>query len=1227
MNGRFVLPLRSRFLIYLPNHSWGAMNTPTSCKRRYIAFKALVCAAGGLFPAYATAATTTTIDAKADARVRQSNPTTNYATSDLMTSAATSGAIETYVKFSVAGVSGTVSSVKLRLYTTTTVNNGPGVYATSSSWTETGLTWNNRPAATSALLADVAATTKNKWIEWAVTGVTVDGTYSFVLRHQATSVSIFQAREAANKPQLVIIWDNSPCASLPNGAACTDSNVCTNGDTCQSGACVPGPALNCNDANGCTADSCNVTAGCVNTVQTGSCDLDSNKCTADTCSAGNCTPGGALVCADANACTDDSCNSTTGCVYTNNTAPCTADTNLCTLDMCGGGTCQIGPNSKCTDGNGCTTDTCDATTGACSYTTEAICGSETVLPFAATWKYLVTATAAPSGWATSSFADSAWPSGAAPLGYGVTGLGTTIGYGTKATTKYVTTYFRRKFSISKVSDYNQLLLTIKRDDGAVVYLNGSELYRTNMALGAVAYNTLAVADATGDNTRTFAVPVNLLILGQNQIAVELHQQAGNSSDLSFDLELGRKCGVPIGNAANEAFETKCDGLDNDCDGNTDLLMPYGANVCSTGQLGACGTGVFACLDGAKACLTAPQTAEAKNGVDDNCDGIVDNLASVPAKNLKIRVLMPHAMWSDSPTYAQGLIEMLEAAGVPYYALTKNSVEIATDWYTGFDTLADYPIVIIPGYLQDEMLAVWQMQKLTDYMSAGGIVVMFKPLGAAVGAFAGHTSFTNVTTARNVRIANNVPASLFLESPEEQDFLLSKDPAFSPVSLYTFGIDAAQNVTVWGNARDGAASLGAVFTRKPVGSGALYALGYDPLSFTWMRCYVNCFDPGRDILAVLFKAWLREAGGGHMGSKHTAPTTGPSIAIMSHDIDAPDSHNAGSEYGAAGAIQMAQAEQARGVKGSYMITTDYVTGYNNANLPTDLCNLGMCPVGGHSIQHLIGAGLPLGDCNVTKATYNTSVPTVCGETVVNLDILKAEIPGTPAILSWRCPYLSVHPNQFEVLALRGVRYDSSYAVGDLRSNFPLKADRWPYVDHVFKQQPLWEFPIVQEDGRGDVTNGVTTRVELQQANQKWFLNNWYYAALKNAANGAWNMTLVHPSYGVGVGPENTVWKIDTIAKFLDLLAPHGIHVSDMTSLADWWRARDEVKLGITWNGPYGYVGTITVGSLAIKNFGIEFSDNISSFTSNGGAATVAGRRVVFSGTLAANSSHTFTANVQ
>lgn len=53
-----------------------------------------------------------------------------------------------------------------------------------------------------------------------------------------------------------------------NGTGCSDGNLCTQTDTCQSGTCTAGTALTCNDGDSCTTDSCNAQTGC---VFTGSC--------------------------------------------------------------------------------------------------------------------------------------------------------------------------------------------------------------------------------------------------------------------------------------------------------------------------------------------------------------------------------------------------------------------------------------------------------------------------------------------------------------------------------------------------------------------------------------------------------------------------------------------------------------------------------------------------------------------------------------------------------------------------------------------------------------------------------------------------------------------------------------------------------------------------------------------------------------------------------------------
>jgi hypothetical protein len=91
--------------------------------------------------------------------------------------------------------------------------------------------------------------------------------------------------------------------------------------------------------------------------------------------------------------------------------------------------------------------------------------------------------------------------------------------------------------VSNAAVYKGLKLRLLRDDGAIVYLNGKEVFRSNMPAGAVTSATLAY-ETGGENVyQEKTVDPSLLVNGANVIAVEVHQGAVTSSDLSFDLEL------------------------------------------------------------------------------------------------------------------------------------------------------------------------------------------------------------------------------------------------------------------------------------------------------------------------------------------------------------------------------------------------------------------------------------------------------------------------------------------------------------------------------------------------------------------------------------------------------------------------------------------------------------------------------------------------------------------
>jgi hypothetical protein len=157
------------------------------------------------------------------------------------------------------------------------------------------------------------------------------------------------------------------------------------------------------------------------------------------------------------------------------------------------------------------------------------------------WRYLDTGANLGTAWVDPAFDDSGWNNGAAELGYGDSGEGrpeaTVLNQGNP---RYITHYFRQSFNVPDPSAFTYLTVRLMRDDGGIVYLNGTEVFRSNMPEGPVDYLTTApFAVGGGDEARFFPMSVNaaLLVPGNNVLAVEVHQQSSGSTDVSFALEL------------------------------------------------------------------------------------------------------------------------------------------------------------------------------------------------------------------------------------------------------------------------------------------------------------------------------------------------------------------------------------------------------------------------------------------------------------------------------------------------------------------------------------------------------------------------------------------------------------------------------------------------------------------------------------------------------------------
>ncbi len=147
-----------------------------------------------------------------DAQVRSSTTTTNFGamTTIRVGGEGTTTTYRTYLKFDVSGLTGPVTSVKLRLFATDASPNIVHVLPVADTiWTEGVITWANKPATGTpdAGAAPVPSLNAYNEITLSPTSVSGNGLVSFALTIEGSNSAIFSSSEGANAPQLVVTQD------------------------------------------------------------------------------------------------------------------------------------------------------------------------------------------------------------------------------------------------------------------------------------------------------------------------------------------------------------------------------------------------------------------------------------------------------------------------------------------------------------------------------------------------------------------------------------------------------------------------------------------------------------------------------------------------------------------------------------------------------------------------------------------------------------------------------------------------------------------------------------------------------------------------------------------------------------------------------------------------------------------------------------------------------------
>ena len=163
------------------------------------------------------------------------------------------------------------------------------------------------------------------------------------------------------------------------------------------------------------------------------------------------------------------------------------------------------------------------------------------------WKYLNISSDPGTAWRQSNFDDSAWPSGLGEFGFG-DGDETTVLVKRNPSLAY---YFRKKIQVTETLAGKTVMLHMKHDDGAVVYINGTEILRTPlMPTGTITYTTGTTTFLDPENDYyIYTIDGSKFSVGENTIAIEVHNQNTGSSDISFDAALTTE--APVKNYSDD----------------------------------------------------------------------------------------------------------------------------------------------------------------------------------------------------------------------------------------------------------------------------------------------------------------------------------------------------------------------------------------------------------------------------------------------------------------------------------------------------------------------------------------------------------------------------------------------------------------------------------------------------------------------------------------------------
>lgn len=179
--------------------------------------------------------TTTDLNPTDDTYVNGGAATTNYGTATYMVTKTSTTDRYAYLKFDLSNISGSITSAKLRLYKkSVSASSTRSVYALSDdSWSETDLTWNNKPSYGNEL-SNMTITFSGTWVEWDITSYIAseysgDKIASLCINdpvsNNNTGIDFYSKENGSNIPVLTIVTESTSGQSVSSSTISGDGSV------------------------------------------------------------------------------------------------------------------------------------------------------------------------------------------------------------------------------------------------------------------------------------------------------------------------------------------------------------------------------------------------------------------------------------------------------------------------------------------------------------------------------------------------------------------------------------------------------------------------------------------------------------------------------------------------------------------------------------------------------------------------------------------------------------------------------------------------------------------------------------------------------------------------------------------------------------------------------------------------------------------------------------------